>query len=245
MKLDENGVPYLSRSRLEGRAERILNRFQPDCLSRPKFTPLVEIANRLQTEHGVPFRFDMDLGYTADGDKILGRFHFKTRTVFVDAALDDEDPRFHFTLAHEIAHLVLHAKLIPKSDDAAISDTRRDLYLDRLHAGSPPRDWIEWQANTLAAAIVLPRQTVRIAVVIAQEALGITRSLGTVYVDDQPGNKRDAQQVLRSLQDTYRVSRTAARIRLRELGILVEEREEDVEALGDIIGRVVNRHMGA
>lgn len=243
MKFDKDGIPVLSRSALEQQAEHFINLFDSRCLTRPMFTPLVEIAARLQADHAIPFRFDMDLGYTAGGDKILGRFHLTSRTILVDRSLRSEDPRFHFTLAHELAHLILHRNLrkaiAEDPKDPVISDTRRHLYLDRVHRGSP-RDWIEWQANTLASAVVLPRRTVRAAVVAAQNALGITRSLGTVYLDDQPTNRRAALQVLWALQDVYRVSRTAVRIRLGDLGILIEDRKRDLESLGDVISRMAS-----
>ena len=55
--------------------------------------------------------FDADLGTSEGGRKILGRFYISTRTVVIDASLEVDSPRWRFTVAHEIGHLVLHRSM--------------------------------------------------------------------------------------------------------------------------------------
>jgi hypothetical protein len=94
----------------------------------------------------------------------------------------DSTGRQRFTVAHEIAHFLLHRHLI----GAGISD-------DALYR-SNQSDQIEWEANRLAADIVMPTKAVQEAVATA-EKLGIT-------------NYRD------ELADRFQVSRAAMGIKL-------------------------------
>lgn len=94
----------------------------------------------------------------------------------------DSPGRQRFTVAHEIAHYLLHRDHI----GAGISD-------DALYR-SNQSDQIEWEANRLAADIVMPTKAVRDAAATA-ERLGIT-------------NFRD------ELADRFQVSRAAMSIKL-------------------------------
>lgn len=94
----------------------------------------------------------------------------------------DSPGRQRFTVAHEISHFLLHRHLI----GSGISD-------DALYR-SNQSDQIEWEANRLAADIVMPTKAVQEAVATA-EKLGIT-------------NYRD------ELVDRFQVSRAAMGIKL-------------------------------
>jgi predicted transcriptional regulator len=90
--------------------------------------------------------------------------------------------RQRFTVAHEIAHFLLHRELI----GTGIED-------DALYR-SNQSDQIEWEANRLAADIVMPTKAIQQAIATA-EKLGIT-------------NYRD------ELADRFQVSRAAMAIKL-------------------------------
>lgn len=76
---------------------------------------------------------------------------------------DDAITRQKFTLAHEIAHFVLHRDLI---SDGVIDDT---MYLSEL--GSR----LETQANQLAADIIMPIRLVKKALLNTTDAQGLAR----------------------------------------------------------------------
>lgn len=94
----------------------------------------------------------------------------------------DSIGRQRFTVAHEIAHFLLHRERIGNG----ISD-------DALYRSSQS-DEIEWEANRLAADIVMPSRAIEDAIATA-EKLGIT-------------NYRD------ELADRFKVSPTAMGIKL-------------------------------
>lgn len=228
-KLDKNGIPILSRTEIEERAEKFLDFFDDRCLKEPSLTPLAVISTQLQEKYGVKFVFGQDLGMSSEGYKYQGRFHIPTTTIYVDSSLEYSGPRFNYTLAHEIGHFVLHRKISPlilKNDKNEINDTGRDLILDQVQSDNP-RTWLEWQANKFASSLLLPRKTVPMAVINKQMELGINRQLGTVYLDRQKNNYVDFKEIMDELVLIYQTSKSAIRIRLRELNILVETKIEE------------------
>lgn len=252
-KLDANGIPILSRTDIEERSESFIRHFDDDCLSTPQMTPLGAICTRLAGEYRVAFDFSDDLGSATDGYRIMGRFHPGSRTISIDASLVEGDPRFSFTLAHELGHLVLHCRIQPDllvPNTEAIEDTRRQLTLERADSADPG-SWIEWQANAFAASLLLPRLTVPLAVEDKQRAMGINRSLGRIYLDIQGGNRRDYRTIVDHLRYVYQTSRAVVKIRLRELNIVVEPSTRDLpgvasigDALGDYMDTIKRRTRG-
>lgn len=225
IRYDSNGIPRLSRPEIDAWAERFTLFFDKDALSRPQMTPIFSICDRLKEEHGVNFVFGAELGTSPEGYKYRGRFHIPTSTIYIDKSLDWKDPRFNFTLAHELAHFVLHRKInteiLKTGQNKDISDTSRQLILDHVKSDNP-RDWLEWQANKFASSLLLPRQTVPYAVIEQQNEMGVTRRIGTLYLDRQPTNIEMYHRILDHLVKIYETSKTSIKLRLLELNILIE-----------------------
>ncbi len=248
LRLDANGVPILSRNDLEERAEKFLRFFDARCLDEPLATPVAAISKKLKEDFGVSFVFAIDLGLSREGHRYRGRFHVPSKTIYVDQSLPYGEPRFNFTLAHEIAHFVLHRRITLEAlgggKELEISDTSRHLVLDQIQ-GDSPRSWLEWQANKFAASLLLPRFTVPRAVRNKQSEMGIARGLGTIFLDGQPANRDDYHSIMSHLELVYNVSRAAIRLRLRELNILIESWNTGTstsgtpERFGDIVLRVL------
>lgn len=233
-RCDKYGVPEYSTQDLENRAEEVLKFFGCD-LDRPCATPIDAVIKRLSKEFAVRVDIQADLG-TKDGHKILGRFAFESRTILVDRSLQNDIHRLYFTFAHELGHLVLHRNLKLKGDwdPTAITDVERDLVTGKKVL-STPRDWIEWQANSFAAGFLMPRATVRQAVVQAQVKIGIVGHIGLVYLDKQACNMRDFLLTLEHLMSVYSVSRAAAKCRLADLRILIDSRLQDVKHVSQLL----------
>ena len=228
-KCDKYGVPILSRTDIELRVEGFIKYFDEKCLLEPCLTPLASISKQLKEKYGVSFVFGQDLGMSEEGYKYRGRFHIPTKTIYIDSSLEYGEPRFNFTLAHEIGHFVLHRNISPsilKDDIDEIRDTSRDLILDQIE-GDNPRTWLEWQANKFASSLLLPRRTIPVAVINKQKEMGVNRQVGTIYLDRQQKNNSDYYEIMETLVTIYQVSKSAIRIRLRELNILVETKMEE------------------
>lgn len=215
---------HLSRDEIDSEAEKVALHFDSRAFAKTA-SPLYEVVNGFSEKYRVPFSFDQNLGISKRGRKILGRFDFGSRRISIDRMLPYDSPRFRWSLSHEIGHLVLHRKLDRKLiglDTPTFIDTRTQLRFVRTATRSE-LEWVEWQANKFAAALLLPRPILRTALVAVQHELDIPR-LGSIYLDDHRHNLMAYLSTLRMLSERLRVSRSVLRIRLLDLGTLIEAR---------------------
>jgi Zn-dependent peptidase ImmA (M78 family) len=232
-------IEHLSREYIDAKVEKVFTHFFPDFRKRPIPPSVCDIALALQRgdkiPSRIPFSFDCDLGIAPNGKKILGRFDFATRAVLVDPSLAYDSSRFRWTLSHEIGHLVLHRHLardkIKISDAPAIVDTRTALRFGKK-ARSSEREWIEWQANEFAAAMILPRiQLYRELLRYQEKELHLGRR-GFIYVDDQPENRNLYYQTIAHLAQFFTTSRIVLHRRLHDLRLLQDNRPENRARIG-------------
>ena len=149
---------WLSREEIDAKAEEVILHFDPSAFVK-HISPLYQVVKGLIDTYHVPFHFDQDLGYSRPGRKILGRFDFRPRQILIDKLLPYDSPRFRWTLSHEIGHLALHRSLNPtliSKETPQFVDTREQLRFIRT-AKRSELQWIEWQANQFASALLLPR----------------------------------------------------------------------------------------
>ncbi len=233
---DKHGVPRLSESDIEMKAEDVIEFFDPEVLRQPCPTPLMSFVQETSRRFNVAIDFEQDLGNSAHGHKILGMFCFQPRRILVDKALDG-DTRFQFVLGHEFGHLVLHRTLVVKKkgySDVDISDTARDLVTGKKILLTP-RDWLEWQANRFASAILIPRATLHDALLSVQKSLGINGNLGRIFVEQLPYSLGDFDQTLLGLQSIYQVSKRSLEIRLGQLGLLIDHRNRNTKHISELL----------
>ncbi len=156
---------------------------------------------------------DFEFTYEVDGEKRT--LPLKKNQVVLD---DDfvKPKRLHelcgkrrFTLAHECAHQIIFrlesadGKVACRKKYAArICCPRRNL--------KSPGDWSEWQANALAAAILMPHEEI---------SLAIFRHSITNKLKDYEGYYTNKDlRTIRIISDCFGVSLTTAKIRLKQLG---------------------------
>lgn len=146
--------------------------------------PVERIANQL----GAEIRFEPFEG------ELSGMIHRRGRcTAVIGINSLHPETRQRFTIAHEIAHLVLH------SDEDFHVDNR---YLGfRNDRSSQAIDDSEIEANQFAATLLMPQQLVQ------------------SDLNDLPEGI-DPEEVIADLADKYKVSAQAMTIRLHALGIL-------------------------
>lgn len=199
-------------------------------------TPVREFALETKRRFGVDFRVDLDLGGPPGGGKYLGRFRVRPRGIFVDISLEGSD-RFPFVLAHEYGHLVLHRNVDTAKagySDDSIEDGDLDFVTNRKELRSP-RDWIEWQANRFAAALLMPRATFSDALIEYHKQAGIRRNVGVVVVDSSAPSQRDLSLVLGHLARLYEVNRTNVECRLRDLERLQDHRHPSTRHISELL----------
>jgi Zn-dependent peptidase ImmA (M78 family) len=237
-KLDPNGIPILSRAQIENLAERFLERYAHQCLSEPSKTPIAEIAEILQLKSYVRFEFNAELGEIG-GKKVRGVCNLTRKLISIDRSLELGSGPFNFTLAHEIAHRILHMRVNPDflktseevSNESKIVDNDRELVLEMLDSSSA-RSMIEWQANKFASSLLMPLRTIHLAVRSFQVFSGITKNIGFVYFYRQRELDVDYQNLMSYLIASYDVSFSAVRVRLKELNVLRESFPADRKESG-------------
>ncbi|MCG4566130.1 ImmA/IrrE family metallo-endopeptidase, partial [Anaerosalibacter bizertensis] len=159
-------------------------------------------------------------------------------TIFIDKSLLDDKQmrRERFTLGHEIGHWLLHKskysfnpnqlsffyesseqlKPIIKCRTSNIESTRsfkRELISDE--------DWLEWQADYLASAFLMPKSTF---IKVTNEKL-IDKNITQGYYEYGYDKGLDLwiDSLVSELADIFDVSLTAAKIRLKNLRLIREK----------------------
>lgn len=146
-------VVPLSRRRIEHLALQLVQSRSPNTLSAHDPFPVHQVCEfHLEALCGVSFAVDRLPSGTE------GRFEGGELIINEDVydALLRNDPRARFTLAHELAHCMLHKEQL----DVLNSRKRGIVQLHRRGMLAPYRD-PEWQADTYAGAVLMPAQVVK------------------------------------------------------------------------------------
>lgn len=240
MKTDEQKdpakVPRLSSNDIELKAEEVIKYFDASPLKVATHVPIRDYALLSKQRFGIDFREDIDLGQSSTGRKYLGQFRLKPKGIFVDVSLKGSD-RAAFVLAHEFGHLVLHRHIDPEKSGystSSIEDTERDFITGKKML-STPRDWIEWQANRFASALLMPRATFSDSLIDYHKEAGIRRNVGVIYVDASTPSMRDFYLAIAHLSNIYGVNHTNIECRLRDLELLQDHRIASTKHVSELL----------
>ena len=234
--ISDFGFPIMSGDEIETKAEEVIEFFGASAiLDKPQFTPITTFVDQTKNKFGIGFEIQ-DLGHTKSGAKILGAFQLNKLAIYLDATVVGTS-RHAFTLAHEFGHLVLHRNLRVPEDGYVSRDTEYDLVTGKKKIKSTS-DWVEWQANRFAAAILMPRQTVRKALIEIQREMGIAKNIGLVFLDNQPVNIQDYIKIQLRLCQLYQVNKTNIEYRLSDLGCLIDHRDFDTIHISQLLQTV-------
>jgi Zn-dependent peptidase ImmA (M78 family) len=124
--------------------------------------------------------------------------------------------RFRFTLSHEYGHVWFHAPLWRKSGqetDRRPAEPCWTCHRDTI-GRAPEKDWMEWQADHLGGALLMPRSYVLAWA--GEIAMRESRN-PPLEVDSDLG-----RAVIERLKRRCQVSEQAARMRQLRLGLLSE-----------------------
>ena len=210
----DEGRPFYSRQHIEKRATEELKTHG----LLPEAPAPIRIFRYVEKRFGVAVEFE-DL---ADG--LLGYTRFagqKVDAIVVSRTLTNEtsavaERRINTTVAHEAGHGLLHAELLRDwsrqsqlfkgLDDVVDGQILcRDVPVPggREHRGS----WLEYQANMMMGALLLPRDLVVTAL---GKYLQFEGLLGIPRLDPS-----DSEQAARDLADVFDVNLVVGRIRIR------------------------------
>ena len=231
-----NGMYILSRTDIEYIADRILREYMPEALRGERAIDIVALA-----EEGLNLTIT-ELTLDTD-EKVLGALYIedsgdiacfdetgvpntvkaRAGTIVINVPLNGKlsMERKRFTIAHECAHWILHRayralakrrfRIAAQEPPNVVcrgmgaEQTRHELKTDE--------DWAEWQANTLASALLMPNQSVR------EYA---ERYLSFWDLDSFPegGYSRARIEAVDGISSRFMVSTRAAELRLTQLGLI-------------------------
>ena len=151
---------------------------------------------------------------------ILGSFSFDDRVITISNVIIDDEHRRNFTLAHEIGHLCLHEPFMrghaKKFVDYSMDKMKllQDDLIKRM----------EQHANKFASFLLMPQGKLEAEVNRLLELTG--NRTGRFYLDNQMCNIKEVDGVLKSLSQTFNVSKEAMKIRLIKEGLLIDDSKE-------------------
>jgi Zn-dependent peptidase ImmA (M78 family) len=149
MTQSDISAPILSYDDISKRAEDLLREYK-----RNKILP-VDIEAIAEFNLGLNIFPFPNLQQTFD---IEGFISGDLNVIYVDEFIYYQRPaRYRFTLAHEIGHYVFHSDLIASFHPQSVADwSKFVLGIDEETYG-----WLEWQAYSFAAAVLVPRVSLK------------------------------------------------------------------------------------
>lgn len=233
LRVKENGVPILSKAEIDVIGERFVRDFQPEVLAHPAPVDIegfIEFYLGMTPDYQFLSHNGVYLGMTVfnDTNKVpvydpvnhrADYISAKARTVIIDNRLLDESQkhRYRFTLGHEGGHDILHSGFFsydPNQTSLFDSEVIAPMIQCRVENTASDRrdtrkwndrDWMEWQANHLSAAILMPKTPIMEMAKHHGDKLKYPPSMGLFIAQ---------------ISTVFDVSITAATNRLKDLGIL-------------------------
>ena len=142
--------PFLSYRDLRRRAGDFLRTRHPPATIPVPIEEIVEFQYRIDIipVPGLQDAFEVDGFISSD-----------LKTITVDAFVYEHRPgRYRFTLAHELAHAVLHRRLYQAHRFRRVEDWRRF----QQEMDEEDRRWLEWQAYAFAGLVLVPAEQLQI-----------------------------------------------------------------------------------
>ena len=243
--LDDALVPVIKPEQLEKVAEQFLRDHYPKALLQPMWLEPTELAGGLGLKvirkritkdgdiFGRIFFYDAVTEiYDPDQDKMVKK-KARAKMILVDpeAAYQNNIGALNNTIVHECVHWGLHRKAFMLEHLYNKELTQIGCVVRGGIAGNKKdsTDWMEWQANALAPRIQMPKEMFkkRVDTLISK----FRRELGEYDIVDI------IQPIIEQLTIDFGVSRTAAKLRLIDIGY-----DEAIGAFNYVDGRYVQPH---
>lgn len=232
-RVKKNGVPILSKDNIDTIGECFVKDFQPEVLTNPSPVDIegfIEFYLGMTPDYQYLSHNGVYLGMTVFNDtnkvpvfdpttKRAEYIRASARTVIIDNRLLDENQkhRYRFTLGHEGGHDIFHSGYFsynPNQITMFDDDFTVPMIQCRVDSGMSDRsnthkwndhDWMEWQANHLSAAVLMPKSAVNM----------LARPFR-----DKLKNPASCAMLVAQLSDCFDVSIQAATNRLKDLGYI-------------------------
>lgn len=238
----ENGMYILSRDAIEDIATYVLKKYYPQNLELPRplnTTELLEEHLGLTVKHKYIGTFESGiLGLIVMNDEVeIPSYDEMYRptvlqetygTVLISRHLSGKAnaPRRRYTETHEGSHFILHGEYYKQSSGTVAKRSKNlldciacrkvEVYKQKLQ---DDLDWMEWQADSLAASLLMPRDVFRSFARKVIRGYGISRGY---IVNNSNVDKAKVGDIISQIAEVFNVSYRAAQIRMLHLGLIVD-----------------------
>lgn len=246
-----NGLPILSMKEIDGMAESILSDFDASVLKKPApvdMESLIEFYLGLTLDYQDLTHNQSILGMTVFNDCYITVYNpeedagkvipVNEKTVLIDNSLlgEDQESRYRFTLGHEAGHWILHRqKYLDNKQQTSLFEGRSEQPLVKCRSvdieSSSRRtslvtdnDWMEWQADYMASALLMPKPTFHTAVQELLTQAGVNQGYITRGLSDDWD--MFIQAITVEMAEIFQVSLQAARIRCEKLGVIQDKADK-------------------
>lgn len=166
-----------------------------------------------------------------DTDNYLGKCDFKNRKIYISNELEIGAPRWRFTIAHEIGHILLHRKYFV---DDCLQDDNQTLFGGVYSSADHKR--VEIQANCFASYFLMPYKLFLERYIRAYEYIGIPKRIfPKIYVNDHPVNIKDFNDLISFIAKVFCVSKQTVEIRLIQLNLIDDNRKNISRSLTELL----------
>jgi Zn-dependent peptidase ImmA (M78 family) len=151
MKQSDAAIPILSYEDINSRAEDFLRDHKRDNTLPVDIEAIVEFDLGLNIFPFPNLQETFDIEGFISGDLMV---------IYVDEFIYyHRTARYRFTLAHlEVGHFLFHSDLISSIHPKSVSEWKELI----VRIDDDTYDWLEWQGYTFAAAVLVPRSTLKV-----------------------------------------------------------------------------------
>lgn len=230
MNLSKDLVPIIRKVDMDSEATKFLKKYYPKALEEPMPVPVEDIAELKMGLEIDYVNIDADLKTLgmmvfSDGpvelyDKETGQYirrNYSKGTLLVERDLcgTGNRGRERFTITHEMVHWEKHKLrfMMLSLKDKNLAKACR-CPQEKSYTPKTPEEWMEWQADNLAAAILMPAEMFKQK---AAEVKYKYRAENVRRIFGGEGIIREAK--IGELAGAFKVSRQAAEIRINTLGV--------------------------
>ncbi|MCD8372589.1 MAG: ImmA/IrrE family metallo-endopeptidase [Clostridia bacterium] len=234
LKKKSNGLPILSKEEINSMCERFISEFQPDALVNPQPIDIEMFAEGYLNITVDYFYLSHNLciyGATVfnDTNKMIiydpekneaDYIHVSAMTIILDCRLVTDARYEHLgrmTMGHECGHAIMHTSLYYRNpDQLSMFDVAGNSPIIKCRINESPlnskffktdEEWVEWQANYFASALLMPKTPL----------LKLARELKSELSHTRLSQLQIEDILSQSVSDTFNVSKAAAVSRLKNL----------------------------
>ncbi len=129
-------------------------------------------------------------------------------------------PRLRYTAAHETGHFLMHRPYFNNLAACGVANKQAYAYRQNDHAvrrPQTPEEWMEFQANAFAAALLMPKSTFTAYTMQTLRDYSIRGDHLIIRHDQEPSIIYD---IISQIASAFSVSYQATKIRMEQLGFL-------------------------